>query len=51
MSPTLGAGIGTCYVPAAAARPGTRLEVEIRGRREPAEVVRTPFYRGGSIRR
>jgi aminomethyltransferase len=51
MSPTLGAGIGTCYVPAAAAAPGTRLEVEIRGRREPAEVVRTPFYRGGSIRR
>jgi aminomethyltransferase len=51
MSPSLGVGIGTCYVPAAAARPGTRLEVEIRGRREPGEVVRTPFHRTGSIRR
>ncbi|HEY7530453.1 MAG TPA: glycine cleavage system aminomethyltransferase GcvT [Gemmatimonadota bacterium] len=51
MSPSLGVGIGTSYVPAAAARPGTRLEIGVRGRREAAEVVRTPFYRGGSIRR
>jgi aminomethyltransferase len=45
MSPTLGAPIGTCYLPTAAAVPGTSFEVEIRGRRLPARVVRLPFYK------
>jgi aminomethyltransferase len=50
VSPTLGYGIGTCYLPAGSARKGTRLEVAIRDRAVPAEVVPTPFYRGGSVR-
>ncbi len=44
-SPSLNCGIGLGYLPAAAAAPGTRIEVEIRGRRFPAEVVRKPLYR------
>ncbi len=45
LSPSLGVGIGMAYVPSAHAEPGTRLEVEIRGRRYGAEVVKKPLYR------
>lgn len=48
MSPTLGIPIGTAYVPAAAAKEGTEIEVEIRGRRVPGTVVKMPFYKEGS---
>ncbi|MGH7649002.1 MAG: glycine cleavage system aminomethyltransferase GcvT [Gemmatimonadaceae bacterium] len=48
MSPSLGTPIGTCYVPTASAKPGTPLEIEIRGQRVAAEVVRTPFYTRGT---
>ena len=44
-SPSLNVGIGLGFVPPALATPGTRLEVEIRGRRFAAEVVKKPFYR------
>ena len=44
-SPTLGEAIALAYVPAAAAKVGTELAVEIRGRQEPALVVKRPFYR------
>jgi aminomethyltransferase len=44
-SPCLEAGIALALVPAALARPGTALAVEIRGRAEPAQVVKRPFYR------
>ena len=44
-SPTLGQAIALAYVPAAAAKLGTDLAVDIRGRQEPAVVVRRPFYR------
>ena len=50
VSPSLGEGIGMAYVPAAAAKPGTRIEVVIRGQPVPGEVVRPPFYKQGSIR-
>jgi aminomethyltransferase len=46
-SPTLGEAVALAYVPAAAAKPGTELAVEIRGRPEPAVVVKRPFYRRG----
>jgi aminomethyltransferase len=46
-SPTLNAGIGMAYVPPAFAAPGTALQIEIRGRRFAAEVVKKPFYRRG----
>ena len=51
MSPSLGAAIGTTYLPAAAAKPGTRFEVECRGERVPAEVVKLPFYTRGSAKK
>jgi aminomethyltransferase len=46
-SPTLGKSIGLGYVPPALAPVGTRLGVRIRGRAVPAQVVETPFVRGG----
>ena len=51
VSPSLGVGVGMAYVPAAAARPGTAIEVRIRDKGCAAEVVRPPFYKDGSIRR
>jgi aminomethyltransferase len=51
MSPSLGVGIGTTYLPAAAAKPGTRFEVECRGERFSAEVVKLPFYRKGTAKK
>ena len=44
-SPCLEAGIALALVPAELARLGTSLAVEIRGRAEPAAVVKRPFYR------
>ena len=44
-SPTLGEAIALAYVPSDAARIGTELAVEIRGKAEPALVVKRPFYR------
>jgi aminomethyltransferase len=44
-SPSLNAGIGLGYVPSAHAKPGARLEIEIRGKRAPAEIVPKPIYR------
>jgi len=51
VSPSLGYAIGTTYLPAEAAKKGTKFEVEIRGERIPAEVVSRPFYTGGSVRK
>ncbi len=42
-SPTLGCGIALAMVERAVAEVGTRLEVEIRSRQHPAEVVPLPF--------
>ena len=50
-SPSLGYAIGTTMLPADAAKLGTRFEVECRGERIPAEVVRRPFWTQGSVRR
>ncbi|GBD10615.1 Aminomethyltransferase [bacterium HR23] len=43
-SPTLGKDIGMGYVHPSCAAPGTPIEVEIRGRAVPGEVVPLPFY-------
>lgn len=51
LSHSTGQGIGMGYVPIAASQPGTTLEVVIRDRGIPAEVVRPPFYSEGSLRR
>jgi aminomethyltransferase len=44
-APFLKKNIGLVYLPAGSWEPGARFEVEIRGRREPAVVVPTPFYK------
>jgi aminomethyltransferase len=44
-APTLQASLAMALVEPAAATPGKRLEVDVRGYREPAEVVELPFYR------
>jgi len=44
-APFLKKSIGLAYLPVRAGEPGTSFEVEIRGRREPAVVVPTPFYK------
>jgi aminomethyltransferase len=46
-SPTLAEAIALAYVPAGLAKIGTELAVEIRGKAEPARVVKRPFYRRG----
>ncbi|HET6230335.1 MAG TPA: glycine cleavage system aminomethyltransferase GcvT [Longimicrobiaceae bacterium] len=50
LSPTLGEGVGMAYVPAAAAKPGTEIGIVIRDRAVPAEVVRPPFHKGGTVK-
>lgn len=50
-SPSLGYAIGTTMLPAAVAKVGTAFEVECRGERIPAEVVRKPFYTKGSVKK
>ena len=50
LSPTLGTPIGMCYVPITSATDGSAIEVEIRGKRVPATVVKPPFYTNGTHR-
>ncbi|QTN32798.1 glycine cleavage system aminomethyltransferase GcvT [Akkermansiaceae bacterium] len=45
LSPTLGKGIAMAYLPAAHAKPGTPLLIDIRGRRFSAVTVRKPFLK------
>jgi aminomethyltransferase len=51
MSPSLSYAIGTTYLPTAHAGVGSRFQVDIRGERLDAEVVRRPFYTKGSVKR
>ena len=44
-SPSLNLGIGLGYVPPESAKPGTNIEIEIRGKRFKAAVVPKPIYR------
>ena len=46
-APSLNRAVALAYVPTALAAMGTELAVEIRGRAEPAVVVKRPFYRRG----
>jgi aminomethyltransferase len=45
LSPTLNKPIALGYVPTALSKLGQELEVEIRGKYYPAQVVKKPFYR------
>ncbi|NOT27482.1 MAG: glycine cleavage system aminomethyltransferase GcvT [Acidobacteria bacterium] len=44
-TPTLGKAVGMAYVPVDLSKPGTEIEIEIRGRAAKARVVRMPFYK------
>jgi aminomethyltransferase len=44
-APFLGKNIGLAYLPRGAWEPGTRIDVVVRDRGEPAVVVPTPFYK------
>jgi aminomethyltransferase len=50
MSPSLGIPIGTCYVPGGSAKEGSAIEIDVRGRRVGASVVKMPFYKDASHR-
>lgn len=50
VSPTLGDGVATAYLPAAA-KFGDAVEIVIRDQAIPGEVVRPPFYQDGSLKR
>ncbi|HEX6589334.1 MAG TPA: glycine cleavage system aminomethyltransferase GcvT [Longimicrobiales bacterium] len=50
-SPSLDKGIGMGWVEASLAKPGTMIDIMVRGKAVPAEVVRPPFYKQGSIKR
>ncbi|MFI7584150.1 glycine cleavage system aminomethyltransferase GcvT [Kocuria sp. M1N1S27] len=47
LSPTLGHPIAMAYVDNEHAEPGTQVQVDLRGRPAPFEVVALPFYRRG----
>jgi aminomethyltransferase len=44
-SPTLGYPVAMAYVDVAYAEPGTALDIDLRGKAEPFEVVTLPFYK------
>jgi aminomethyltransferase len=48
MSPSLNVPIGTAYLPTAGTKEGSKLEVEIRGKRVTATVTKPPFYKDAS---
>ena len=43
-APSLGKAVGLTYLPASSCRPGQEFEIEIRGKRVKAQVVKKPFY-------
>ncbi len=48
-SPSLNVGIGLGYVPSDSAKPDTKIEIEIRGKRCPAVIVPKPIYQPGKM--
>jgi aminomethyltransferase len=51
VGPSVGVPIGTCYLPAAMAVPGTTFAVEIRGTSVPATVAALPFWPNGTAKK
>ena len=45
LSPSLMTGIGMAYLPIEHTKLGTKLNIDVRGRHFPAEVVKKPFYK------
>jgi aminomethyltransferase len=48
MSPSLNVPIGTAYLPVAGTKEGSKLEIDVRGKRAGATVVKPPFYKKAS---
>ncbi len=46
MSPSLNKGIGLGYVPSVFAKPGSKINIQVRKKAIPATVVKLPFYKG-----
>ena len=44
VSPTLGTNIATAYVPVGSGRPGDPVELDVKGKRQPAEYAALPFF-------
>lgn len=44
VSPSLGKGIGMAYLPTEHSKPGTEIQIDIRGRKLNARIVKKPFY-------
>lgn len=51
MSPSVGVGLGTAYVPTDHAKEGNKLEVEIRGKRLTGTITAFPFWKKGTVKR
>jgi len=51
MSPSVGAAIGTTFLPVDAAKVGTAFEIDCRGKLVSAEVVKRPFWKEGSAKK
>ena len=51
MGPSVGAAIGTTFLPVDQAKVGTVFEIDCRGKRVPAEVVKRPFWKEGSAKK
>lgn len=49
LSPSLGYGIGLAYLPISHSKVGTPIQIEIRGKGYPAEVVKKPFYAANAV--
>ena len=49
--PTVKQAIGTTYLPTHSEQPGTIFQIDVRGKRLDAQVVKLPFYTGGSVKR
>ena len=51
LAPSLEVAVAMAYVNAGVTEPGTKLEVEVRGKRLGCTVVELPFYREGTARK
>ena len=49
MSPTLGKGIGQCFINRDYAMIGNKVKIDIRGKLKSAMIVKPPFYKTGSL--
>jgi len=49
-SPSLNKGIGLGYVEMEYANPGTKIDIDIRGRKKSATIMKPPLYKHGTVK-